>query len=41
MDWLGAGRLSPYVSHRVPLAEAARALQIVKDRQVIGKVVLI
>ena len=41
IDWLGAGRLSPYVSHRVPLAEAARALQIVKDRQVIGKVVLI
>ena len=41
IDWLAAGRLSPYVSHRVPLAEAARALQIVKDRQVIGKVVLI
>ena len=41
IDWLAAGRLSPYVSHRVPLVEAARALQIVKDRQVIGKVVLI
>jgi NADPH2:quinone reductase len=41
VDWLAAGRLSPYVSHRVPLEEAARALRIVKDRQVIGKVVLV
>jgi NADPH2:quinone reductase len=41
IDWLAAGRLSPYVSHRVPLAEAARALEIVKNRQVIGKVVLV
>ena len=41
VDWLAAGRLSPYVSHRVPLAEAAKALRIVKDRQVIGKVVLV
>lgn len=41
VDWLAAGRLTPYVSHRVPLAEAARALRIVKDRQVIGKVVLV
>jgi len=41
VDWLAAGRLSPYVSHRVPLEQAARALEIVRDRQVIGKVVLI
>jgi NADPH2:quinone reductase len=41
IDWLAAGRLSPWVSHRVPLAEAARALEIVKNRQVIGKVVLV
>jgi NADPH2:quinone reductase len=41
IDWLAAGRLSPYVSHRVPLAQAARALEIVKNRQVIGKVVLV
>jgi NADPH2:quinone reductase len=41
IGWLAAGRLSPHVSHRVPLVEAARALEIVKNRQVIGKVVLI
>jgi NADPH:quinone reductase len=41
IDWLAAGRLSPYVSHRVPLEQAARALEIVRDRQVIGKVVLV
>jgi NADPH2:quinone reductase len=41
IDWLAAGRLSPYVSHRLPLAEAAKALHLVKDRKVIGKVVLV
>jgi NADPH2:quinone reductase len=41
IDWLAAGRLHPHVSHRVPLAEAARALHLVKDRKVIGKVVLV
>jgi len=41
IDWLAAGRLKPYVSHRLPLEQAAKALQVIKDRQVIGKVVLV
>jgi NADPH2:quinone reductase len=41
MSWLAAGRIRPYVSHRVPLAQAAEALTLVRDRKVIGKAVLV
>ncbi len=41
MSWLAAGRLSPYVSHRVPLERAAEALQLIIDRKVIGKAVVV
>jgi NADPH2:quinone reductase len=41
VGWLGAGRITPYVSHRLPLARAAEALALVRDRQVIGKAVLV
>ena len=41
VDWLGAGRIHPYHSHALPLASAAEALQLVVDRKVIGKALLI
>jgi NADPH2:quinone reductase len=41
MGWLAAGRIRPYVSHRLPLAQAADALALVRDRKVIGKALLV
>lgn len=41
MGWLGAGRITPHVSHRLPLEQAADALKLVRDRKVIGKAVLV
>lgn len=39
--WLAAGRLRPHVSHRFNLAEAAAALDLIKNRRSTGKVVLL
>jgi NADPH2:quinone reductase len=41
LGWLASGRITPYISHRLPLARAAEALQLITDRQVIGKAVLV
>jgi NADPH2:quinone reductase len=41
VGWLGAGRIHPYHSHALPLARAAEALQLIIDRQAIGKVLLV
>jgi NADPH:quinone reductase len=41
MSWLAAGRITPHVSHRLPLERAAEALNLVRDRKVIGKAVLV
>jgi NADPH2:quinone reductase len=41
MGWLAAGRITPYVSHRLPLEQAAEALKLVRERKVIGKAVLV
>ncbi len=41
MSWLAAGRIRPYVSHQLPLARAAEALTLVRERKVIGKAVLV
>ena len=41
VDWLAAGRISPYHSHALPLAQAAEALRLIIDRKVIGKVLLV
>ncbi len=41
MGWLGAGRITPHVSHTLPLAQAAEALKLVRERKVIGKAVLV
>lgn len=41
VGWLGAGRIRPYHSHALPLAQAADALRLVIERKVIGKVLLV
>ena len=41
MGWLAAGRITPHVSHRCPLAQAAEALTLVRERKVMGKAVLV
>jgi NADPH2:quinone reductase len=41
LGWLAAGRIHPYVSHRLPLAQAAEALKLITSRQVMGKAVLV
>lgn len=41
MDYVAEGKLKPYVSHQLPLDEAASAMQLIKERKVIGKVVLV
>ncbi len=40
IDWLGAGRIHPYHSHALPLAQAADAMRLITERKVIGKVLL-
>lgn len=41
MDWLACGRISPYISHRVPLEETVRGLALISSRQVVGKVIVV
>ena len=41
VGWLGAGRISPYHSHALPLEKATEAMRLVTDRKVIGKVLLV
>jgi NADPH2:quinone reductase len=40
LRWYAEGKLRPHVSHRVPLAEAARALELLAARRAQGKVVV-
>lgn len=40
MGWLAAGRIDPYISHRLPLEQTAEALKLIRDRQVIGKAII-
>ncbi|MGD9806727.1 MAG: NADPH:quinone oxidoreductase family protein [Hyphomicrobiaceae bacterium] len=41
VGWLGARRIAPYHSHALPLAQASDALNLIVNRQVIGKVLLV
>jgi NADPH:quinone reductase-like Zn-dependent oxidoreductase len=41
VGWLGARRITPYHSHALPPAQAADALRLIIDREVIGKVLLV
>jgi NADPH:quinone reductase len=40
MEWAEAGKVRPNVSHRLPLEEYARAMQLLIDRKAIGRVAL-
>ena len=41
MGWLAAARIRPHISHRLPLARTAEALQLIIERKVVGKVVVV
>ncbi|MGJ8621576.1 MAG: NADPH:quinone oxidoreductase family protein [Yoonia sp.] len=40
MDWHAAGKLRPHISHKVPLDQAADALELMRTRKSTGKVVV-
>jgi NADPH:quinone reductase len=40
LDWLAHGRISPYISHRMPMVDIVDAYQLLVDRKVIGKVMI-
>jgi NADPH:quinone reductase len=39
--WLSAGRISPYYSHAIPLANAIEAFDLLQARAIIGKAILV
>ncbi|SFP05764.1 NADPH:quinone oxidoreductase family protein [Tranquillimonas alkanivorans] len=39
-DWYSDGRLSPHISHVLPLDRAAEGLELIRDRRSTGKVVI-
>jgi NADPH2:quinone reductase len=39
-DWYTQGKIKPHISHILPLAEAATALNLLINRQSTGKIVL-
>ncbi|MDA0788626.1 MAG: NADPH:quinone oxidoreductase family protein [Proteobacteria bacterium] len=41
MDWLAHDRIKPYISHRFPMDDIVAAYQVLVDRKVIGKVMII
>ncbi len=38
--WYGAGKLAPYISHRLPLSRSIEAIRLLTDRTAAGKVVV-
>lgn len=40
MEWHAQGKLQPHVSHKIPLADAAQALELLRSRKSTGKVVV-
>lgn len=40
LEWLGSGRIRPYVSHRFPMEKIAEGLRMITERKVIGKVLI-
>ena len=41
LEWAEEGRIRPNISHRLPLADFARGMQLLIDRKAIGRVALI
>ncbi|MCG7623057.1 NADPH:quinone oxidoreductase family protein [Epibacterium sp. Ofav1-8] len=40
MTWLAEGQITPHISHRLPLSETARGLELIRTRAATGKVVI-
>jgi len=40
LAWLATGEINPYISHRLPLARTTEALNLIRDRKVIGKAII-
>ncbi len=40
MDWLGTGRINPFISHVMGMDDVVEAYQLLVDRKVVGKVIL-
>jgi NADPH2:quinone reductase len=40
LDWCTEGRIVPHIYARFPLAETAKALQLIEGRKVTGKVII-
>lgn len=40
LDWLGSGRIKPYISHVLPMEKIHEGYQLIVDRKVIGKVII-
>lgn len=40
LGWLAEGRITPHISHRLPLERAAEGLALLRDRKSTGKVVI-
>jgi len=41
MEWLAAGRITPHISHRLPLSETAQGLELIRSRAATGKVIML
>ncbi|TNJ48629.1 NADPH:quinone oxidoreductase family protein [Phaeobacter sp. B1627] len=40
MRWLEEGRITPHISHRLPLSETAQGLELLRSRKATGKVIM-
>jgi NADPH2:quinone reductase len=40
MGWLASGRIHPFISHVLPMADIIEAYQLLVDRKVVGKVII-
>ena len=40
MQWLASGRISPYISHTLPMTRCVEGYQLIVDRKVVGKVMI-
>jgi NADPH2:quinone reductase len=40
LDWAQAGEIRSHISHRFPLADISSAMNVIRERKVIGRVVL-
>ena len=40
MNWLGSGRIRPFISHELKMDDVVEAYQLLVDRKVVGKVIL-